>query len=76
MSTSNCQRQIQVEFTYEGFVMGRLLCNLLMTTESKAENSQKSPMSEISCIENTPNLRMTNSTCIENCIFLNMTETK
>ncbi len=70
MSTNYSQRQIQVEFTHEGFVMGKIFDFLLMISESWAKNSQKIPMSMASCIENRQNLYMTTPTCKGKRTFL------
>lgn len=70
MSASYSLWQIQVEFTHEGFFMGKILVFLPMTNESRTKNGQKLPMSKGSCIENAQSRHMTNSTCKENSTYL------
>jgi len=70
------QKQKQENFTHEDFIMSKLFVFLLMTNESQAKNSQKLPMSKVSCIENVQNLYMTYSTCKENRTFLYMNSLK
>jgi hypothetical protein len=70
MSANYSQRQIQVEFTHEGLIMGKICNYLLMTKESRAKNRGKLPMSKASCKANDQNLYMTNSICKENSTFL------